>query len=169
MGEESNAKWEGKAIAEIPKNSAEQVWPYIEDFCNIHKLIPLDICNKVEGIEGQAGLIRYCATTIKGEGEGDDAEIKIKNWANEKLLIIDPVQRYLSYEVGENNMGFKSYVATMKVLATNEDAKVGGCKIEWGFVCDPVEGWRFQDLNSYVEFTLQGIANKIEAAISEAI
>ncbi|KAE9609130.1 putative polyketide cyclase/dehydrase, START-like domain-containing protein [Lupinus albus] len=167
MGEESNAKWEGKAIAEITKNSAEQVWPYIEDFCNIHKLIPLDICNKVEGIEGQPGLTRYCATTIKGEA--DDAEIKINNWVNEKLLTIDPVQRCLSYEVGQNNMGFKSYVSTIKVLATTEDAKVGGCKLEWGFVCDPVEGWRFQDLNSYIDSTLQGMAKKIEAACSESI
>ncbi|CAL0319253.1 unnamed protein product [Lupinus luteus] len=168
MGEEANAKWEGKAIAEIAEYSAEQVWPYIEDFCNIHKLIPsLDICNKVEGIEGQPGLTRYCASTIKGEG--DDAEKEIDKWAYEKLLTIDPVQRYLSYEVGENNMGFKSYVATMKVLPTNEDAKVGGCKIEWRFVCDPVEGFGLQNLNAYVDFSVHSIAQKIEAAISEAI
>ncbi|KAE9594987.1 hypothetical protein Lal_00041221 [Lupinus albus] len=164
MGEESKAKWEGKAIVELAENSAEQVWPYIEDFCNIHKLIPIDICYKVEGMQGQPGLIRYCATTIKG----DDAETTLMNWAKEKLLSIDPVQRCLSYEVNENNMGFKSYVATVKVLAINEDAKVGGCKIEWGFVSDPMEGWRLQDLNSFIDSHLQVMAKNIEAASSEA-
>ncbi|CAL0300893.1 unnamed protein product [Lupinus luteus] len=155
-----------KATVELAENSTEQVWPYIEDFCCIHKLIPLDICHKLEGIEGQPGLIRYCAITIKGDDA--DAETTIMNWAKEKLLSIDRVQRCLSYEVGENNMGFKSYVATMKVLAINEDAKEGGCKIEWGFVSDPIEGWRLQDLKSFIDSNLQAMAKKIVAACSEA-
>ncbi|OIV96160.1 hypothetical protein TanjilG_13092 [Lupinus angustifolius] len=166
MGEESKAKWEGKFIVELAENSAEQVWPYIEDFCNIHKLIPLNICYKLEGMQGQPGLIRYCANTIKGDDA--DTETTIMNWAKEKLLSIDHVQRCLSYEIGENNMGFKSYVATMKVVAFNEDAEVGGCKIEWGFVSDPVEGWILQDLNSFIHSNLQVMAKNIEAACSEA-
>ena len=95
------------------------------------------------------------------EGVGAEKTTTIK-WAKEKILAIDPVQRCLTYEVVENNMGFKSYVATLKVLPIEGD----GCKIEWGFVSDPVEGWSCQGLKSYVESTLQSMAKKIEFAYS---
>ncbi|KAK7282970.1 hypothetical protein RIF29_12125 [Crotalaria pallida] len=165
MGEESKAKWEGKATIELAGNKVEQVWPHLEDFLNFHKLIPLDVCYKVEGVPNQPGLIRYCAAIIKGD---DGSAEPTTNWANEKLLEIDPIQHSLTYEVGENNMGFKHYVATMKVLPINNEAEAGGCKIEWGFVSDPVEGWSLQDLNSYLQSTLEFMAKKIEAACSKA-
>ncbi|GAU16872.1 hypothetical protein TSUD_368210 [Trifolium subterraneum] len=60
-------------------------------------------------------------------------------------------------------MGFKSYVATLKVVPMNgDDEAVAGCVIEWGFVCDPIEGWTLQDFNSYIEYCLQFMAKKIE-------
>lgn len=162
MAEESKAKWEGKATVEVAGISAEQAWPLLEDFCNLHKLIPIDTCYQVEGIPGQPGLIRYCASTIQGVA---DAEPTL-NWAKEKLLTIDPIQRCLSYEIVDNNMGFKSYVGTLKVLYG--DAAKPGCKVEWGFVSDPVEGWTIQALNSYVESSLQFMAKKIQLACSGA-
>ncbi|XP_057434799.1 lachrymatory-factor synthase-like [Lotus japonicus] len=160
MAEESKLKWEGKAIVELPGTGAEAVWPFLEDFCNLHKCFPIDTSYQVEGIQGQPGLIRYCASTIKGDDAADETTIK---WAKEKLLTIDPVQRCLSYEIVDNNIGFKSYVATLKVVPVNgDDAKLAGCKIEWGFVSDPMEGWSFQDLKSYIESSLQFMANKID-------
>ncbi|KAK2661278.1 hypothetical protein Ddye_007811 [Dipteronia dyeriana] len=53
--------------------------------------------------------------------------------------MIDPIQRCLSYEMLDNTSGFKSYVATIKVLPINGDGKIG-CKIEWSFVVDPING-----------------------------
>lgn len=156
MAEQSDPKWEGKAIVELAGTSAELVWPALEDFCNLHKLIPIDTCYQLEGIPGQPGLIRYCASAVK---VGDEETATIK-WAKERLLSIDPVQRCLSYEIVESNMGFKSYVATLKVVPINEDR----CKIEWSFVSDPVEGWSFQGLNSHIEYYLQFMAKKIVAA-----
>ncbi|KAK7351503.1 hypothetical protein VNO77_11015 [Canavalia gladiata] len=161
MAAESEPKWEGKAIVELPGKEAESAWSAIQDFCNLHKWIPLDTCYYVEGIQGQPGLIRYCASTVK-DPESQTPTIK---WAKEKLLTIDPIQHSLSYEVGENNMGFNSYVGTFQVLPLNGDPKLG-CKIEWGFLCDPVEGWTFQALNSYIENALQFMANKIHLACS---
>lgn len=173
MAEESNPKWEGKVTVEVGGGTgAELVWPVLEDFCNLHKWIPIDTCYQVEGIQGQPGLTRYCASAIRLRGAAEDAEPTIK-WAKEKLLTIDPAQRCLSYETLDNNMGFKSYVATLKVLpiiinndGDGAEAEAAGCKIEWGFVCDPVEGWTFQDLNSYIESCLQFMAKKIELASS---
>ncbi|KAG5048591.1 hypothetical protein JHK85_009694 [Glycine max] len=96
--------------------------------------MPIETCyHQLEGVPGQPGLIRYyCASTVE---EGTIM------WAKEKLLAVDPVQCCLSYEIVDNNVGFKSNVATLKVLPMNGD----GSMIEWGFICDPVEG----DSNRY--------------------
>jgi len=168
MGEESIPKWEGKVTVEVRNTVEEQVWAVLEDFCNLHKWIPIDTCYQVEGVQGQPGLIRYCASNIKSVAEDDvvaEPETTIK-WAKEKLLKIDPIKRCLSYEIVENNMGFKSYVATLKVVPNEGDAKSEGCGIEWGFVCDPIEGWTLQDFNSYIEYCLQFMAKKIEVQCS---
>ncbi|CAK8568886.1 unnamed protein product [Lathyrus sativus] len=159
MGQESNPLWEGKLTVELPSTAPEQAWSALEDFCNLHKWIPIQTSHYVEGVQGQPGLVRYCSSTVKGAD--DESETTVK-WAKEKLLMMDPLQRCLSYEIGENNMGFKSYVATMKVIPVEGDGETVGCLIEWGFVCDPVEGWSFQDFSSYVEYCLQFMAKKIE-------
>lgn len=129
MAEESKLQWEGKAVAELPGTDAELMWSALEDFWNLHKWMPIETCyHQLEGVPGQPGLIRYyCASTVE---EGTIM------WAKEKLLAIDPVQCCLSYEIVDNNVGFKSNVATLKVLPMNGD----GSMIEWGFICDPVEG-----------------------------
>ncbi|KAJ4708099.1 Lachrymatory-factor synthase [Melia azedarach] len=103
MAEERKAKWEGKASTEVSGLKAEQVWPCLEDFSNVHKWLPnLETCYPVEGVPGQPGLVRYCATKDR--------------WANEKLIMMNHIQRCLNYEVLDNNIGTKSYVATIKVF-----------------------------------------------------
>lgn len=160
MGEESDPRWEGKAVVELADTNAEVAWSVLEDFCSLHKWIPLDTCYQLEGILGKPGLIRYCASTIV-----DDVEkTSVVKWAKEKLLAIDPVERCLTYEVVENNMGFKSYVGTFRVLSMEGD----GCKIEWEFVCDPVEGWSLEGLKSYVEYSLEFMKKNIELAYNKA-
>jgi len=39
MEEETQLKWEGQATAEV-KVPADKVWPFLEDFYNIHRWIP---------------------------------------------------------------------------------------------------------------------------------
>jgi len=58
----------------------------------------------------------------------------------------NPIERCISYEIMENNVGFKSYVATIEVLPINGDGQ-NGYKIEWSFVADQIEGWRFELLH----------------------
>ncbi|KAF7830106.1 lachrymatory-factor synthase-like [Senna tora] len=150
------SKWEGKISAQVGNTEAEQVWPLLADFCNFHKWFPMDTCRQVDG---EAGVIRYCEGTLRDEGE------ERRVWAKEKLLVLDPIQRYVTYEVVDNNMGFKSYVATMKVLPKLKDEE-GGCKIEWSFVCDLVEGWTYEALLSYFHSSLNYMVNKMEQAFS---
>lgn len=76
----------------------------------------------------------------------------------------------LSYEIVDNNMGFKNYVATMKVLPLQmddgDDTKRVGCMTEWECACDPVEGWTLQNLKSYIRNFLNCMAKNIELAYS---
>lgn len=158
MAEKSEPKWEDKVSMKFRSITSEQVWTVLQDFCNLNKWIPLETCYKIEGVDNQPGLIRYCSSTVKAF---DDSETTIK-WAKEKLINIDAINRSLSYEIIDNNMGFKSYVATLKVFPTNNEDVDEGCVIEWGFVCDPVEGLTLQDFNSYIQYCLQFMAKKIE-------
>ncbi|KAF8407091.1 hypothetical protein HHK36_006216 [Tetracentron sinense] len=160
MAIEPHMKWEGKVCAKLTGHSADQVWPLLEDFFSLHKWIPtLDTCRQVEGVLGQPGCIRYCAgNVLPSDGSGET----MINWATEKLLAIDPVKRCFSYEIVENNIGFNSYVATMKVLKDEEEE---GCKIEWLFVVDPVEGWKLEDLVSFYNSSLQVMAKRMEEAL----
>lgn len=164
MAEEKNKqqKWQGKASIELKGSSATKVWSLIQDFCNIHKWFPVDTCSYVEGVPGEPGLIRYCSSTKTSSIDGQD--VTTIKWAKETLTMIDPIKRCLSYELLDNNMGFKYYVATWEILPINGDYDVdmAGCKIQWSFVSDPVEGWRFEDMMSYIEYCLQYLANKLE-------
>jgi len=77
MAEENKLKrWEGKATVEVRGTGEEIAWQVLEDFCNLHKWLPIDTCYKLEGIEGQPGLIRYCASTKKGVDENSEPVVK---------------------------------------------------------------------------------------------
>ncbi|KAK7410394.1 hypothetical protein VNO78_01144 [Psophocarpus tetragonolobus] len=154
-------KWQGKAVAELAGTDAELVWEALEDFCNLHKWMPIETCYQVEGVAGEPGLIRYCASSVQHDFPvSDSANTTTIKWAKEKLLAIDPVQRSLSYEIVDNNVGFASYVATIKVLPIHSH----GSQIEWAFLCDPIQGWTIQDLKSYLHSSLHFMANKLQLA-----
>jgi hypothetical protein len=164
--ETGSKKWEGKVSAGLPiPTTAAQVWPFLEDFCNLHKWLPsVDTCYQVDGISGQPGMIRYCAATITVSSTSSGRDEKMIKWAKEKLLTIDPIKRCLSYEILDNNIGLKSYVATMIVLPIDGDG-IHGCKIEWSFVSDPIEGWRLEDWVSFLEPSLRSMAKNIQDAL----
>ncbi|XP_056166946.1 lachrymatory-factor synthase-like [Syzygium oleosum] len=165
MAEETQPRWEVKLITELEGPTPDQVWPFLEDFCYLHKLLPtLDMCQQVEGVPGQPGLVRYVASTTFGDGS-DSSKVK---WANERLVMMDPSDKCFSYEIFDNNIGLKYFTATIRMIPMNdEDGKMVGCMIEWSFVADPVEGWGFQDMRSFYDFSLQSMAKKIESAIQE--
>ncbi|KAL6215560.1 hypothetical protein ACLB2K_014989 [Fragaria x ananassa] len=107
----------------------------------------------------EPGLVRYCAGFSSNH---DESTIK---WAKERLVMIDPTKRCLSYEVIDSNMGFKSYLATMHVVPSNDD---DSSMIEWSFVCDPNKGGRMEDVQSFGESALQSIAKKIDHVLSSS-
>ncbi|KAJ4841187.1 hypothetical protein Tsubulata_040547, partial [Turnera subulata] len=169
MAEETQPKWQGKAIVELKGSTADQIWPLVADFCGLRKWFPkLHTSDRVEGEVGQPGLVRYCVFSPQPSADGgEDGKVM---WAKEKLVMINPVERCLSYEIIDSNVGMKSYVATWKVFPlTGDDAPTlpaaGGCKIEWSFVSDPGEGWTLDGLTSYITTLLQFAGKKMEEAV----
>ncbi|MCL7024962.1 hypothetical protein MKW94_002913 [Papaver nudicaule] len=167
--EKEEEKWKGKACTTLKDLTAEELWPLFEDFLSIHKWLPgVDACTLVEGVSGEPGCVRYCTGTAVPTDGSDDT---LTSWVKEKLLLIDPVERCISYEVIEGNVGFESYIATIKVLSdSSEDAQENGddhkgSTVEWSYVVNPVPGWKSEDLASYIDSILQTMAKRMEEAL----
>ncbi|KAF5195112.1 Lachrymatory-factor synthase [Thalictrum thalictroides] len=164
MEHKPEPKWSGKACAELKGSKADQVWLLFEDFFSIDKWLPgIDTCLQVHGVSGEPGCIRYCASSSTSASSDGSTE-KMTCWATERLLAIDRNDLCLSYEVVDSNMGFKAYVATIKVLQDDKSDQ-DQCNIEWSFEADPVEGWRLAGLVSYVESSLQAMTTRMEKAL----
>ncbi|PIA42349.1 hypothetical protein AQUCO_02000062v1 [Aquilegia coerulea] len=107
---------------------------------------------------GQPGCIRH----IFGPPEEDNTERPAMS-IYERLLTIDPVERCLIYEVTKSNMGFKTYVATVKVLRGDND-NPNGCVIDWSYVCDPIKCWKSEDLFSMISAILDSMTKTMGEA-----
>ncbi|KAJ4951575.1 hypothetical protein NE237_028407 [Protea cynaroides] len=164
---ETKAKWEGKVSVCLKGATAEQVWPLLEDFFNLHKVFPtLATCYGVEGVSGKSGCVRYCAGfSIPSTGGDGDMPVTV-SWSKERLVAIDPSEWTMSYEMIDSNIGFTSYLSTIRVFPGNIGN--GSTKIEWSFVVDPVEGWKLEDLISKYESGLQRMAERIDDTISQS-
>lgn len=153
---QTTAKWEGEVSAVTATAKPQEIWPLLaDDFCSLHKWLPIDTCRHVEGESGQPGLTRYCATT---DTSSPSPSIK---WVHERLILIDATQHILTYEIRENNIGFKSYVATFKLLPGGDGDDGGGCKVLWSFVADPIEGWPLEEFVKYLDISLKHMVNKM--------
>ncbi|KAL5572581.1 hypothetical protein UlMin_022178 [Ulmus minor] len=156
----SQPKWEGKASAELKLSKAEQVWPLLEDFFGLNKWFPtLAVCLPLEGKSGQPGCVRFCAG-FKTPAEKSGKERV--NWTKQKLLSIDPTHLCFTYSIVDGNVGFKSYISTVKVLPKENDI---GCSIEWKYEVEPVEGWAPKDLDYFIGEGLQVMATRMEEAL----
>ncbi|XP_061371381.1 lachrymatory-factor synthase-like [Gastrolobium bilobum] len=156
--QEGKEKWKGNAKTEVIGAKAEQVWPLLEDFFGLEKWFPtLSTCLPVEGISGKPGCVRFCAG-FKTPVDGNDKQTM--NWTKQKLLSIDPTHWTFSYSIIDGNVGFHSYVSTLKV-----QPKEDGCEIEWLYEVEPVEGWRLEHLDSFIGSGLQVMAQRMQVAL----
>lgn len=161
----SQIKWEGK-VSTTTKAKPNQIWTLFQDFFNLHKWFPsLSTCYGIHGANGEPGCIRYCAG-FSIPSHKDHASSSV-SWSKEKLIKVDHKNQSLSYEMVDNNIGFKSYVSTIKISHACGDGggeEEEGCLIEWWFVVEPVEGWKLEDLVSKYEVGLELMASKMEDA-----
>lgn len=153
-------KWEGKVFTTLRKASAKQIWPFYKDFFNLHKWFSgLETSYGIYGSNGEFGCVRYCLGCSIPSSDGCAA------WSKEKLIDIDEINLSLSYEIVDSNIGFNSYVSTVRVSPADTDH---GCIIEWSFVVDPVKGWRVEDLLRKYQLGLESMAKKMEEAVISA-
>ncbi|KAK8520339.1 hypothetical protein V6N13_031206 [Hibiscus sabdariffa] len=158
MEQNPQPKWEAKVSAKLTRASPDQVWAIYTDFFNFHKWFPtLATCYGIHGTNGELGCVRFCSGFSISSGGGSE------KWSKERLIAIDHTNRTLSYEIVESNIGFYSYVSTVKIVHGDRDHK-DGCVIEWSFTVDPVEGWRLDEMKKLYEEGLQGLAKRIEDA-----
>lgn len=160
MEPKSNSKWEGKVCTKLTNATADQVWVLYKDFFNFHKWFPsLATCYGIHGTNGEPGCIRYCAGFSIPSNDGDNKPV---SWSKERLTAVDDDERRLSYEIVDSNIGFKSYVSTVKIVPQGDQ----GCMIEWSFTVDKVEGWVLDDLVKKYEVGLQRMVKRMEDALA---
>lgn len=160
----SQAKWQAKVSATLTKANPDQIWPLFTDFFNLHKWLPtLCTCHGVHGINGEPGCIRFCS----GSSIRSNNVESVAGWSKEKLVAVDPVERVMSYEIVESNIGFDSYVSTVKISPCGE--YVDGCVVEWRFTVDSVRGLSLDDLVKKYEKALEVIAKNMEEALTKRV
>ncbi|KAK4419930.1 hypothetical protein Salat_2405900 [Sesamum alatum] len=157
----SQQKWEAKVSTRLEKARPDQIWPFFEDFFGLHKWFPnLTTCHGIHGANGEPGCIRYCSGFgLKNTNESSSS----LSWSKERLVALDRVQMTLTYEMVDCNIGFRSYVSTIKLVPRD-----GGGVVEWCISLDPVPGWKLQDLVAKYQVGLQLMVEKMESAIFES-
>ncbi|KAL5558645.1 hypothetical protein UlMin_034856 [Ulmus minor] len=158
----SQPKWEGKVSAKLQNATADQIWPLFTDFFNFHKWFPtLATCSGVHGTNGEPGCIRYCAGFSIPSDATSDHTVKPVAWSKERLVAVDHDDHVLSYEIVESNIGFKSYVSTVKIVPLGPDCQVG-CVIDWSFTVEAVQGLVLDDLVKKYDVGLQRMSRIME-------
>ncbi|XP_057478816.1 lachrymatory-factor synthase-like [Actinidia eriantha] len=156
--EATPARWTGTVTAKVKGFSPAQVWPFFEDFSNLYKIDPnVDISYALEGVYGHPGLIRFCSTHTTTKSPSGEEVITIQ-WLQEKLLAMDKVHHWFTYQILENNVGFTYCKSTVKVLPIN------GCDsyLVWTYESDPLPGQTPDYLSNYFGTNLRDMANTIE-------
>ncbi|RLM98709.1 lachrymatory-factor synthase-like [Panicum miliaceum] len=166
--EQEQEQWRGAVEAALPSTPASAAWPHIASFCALHRYLPgIDVCELAAGDDGQPGCVRYVASLAPAPAAGG-AGREVASWAREELLEIDGGARRLAYAVVGSSMGFGRYVASMAVVADEDESAAAGCRLVWAFECDPVQGWSLDGLLGYLDGGVKAIAARIEEAEAAA-
>lgn len=161
----SQQKWQAKVCTKLEKADADQIWPFFEDFFGLHKWFSgLPTCHGIHGANGEPGCIRYCSgfglKSAVANADNESSSSSLISWSKERLVAIDHAQKTFTYEIVDCNIGFKSYVSTIKVVSGS-----GGCAVEWWISLEPVEGLELEDLVVKYEVGLRQMVKKMEDAI----
>ncbi|XP_076949999.1 lachrymatory-factor synthase-like [Bidens hawaiensis] len=163
MDEKSSmAKWEGKVSSTLTKANANQIWPLFIDFFNFHKWFPtLSTCYSVHGTNGEVGGTRYCVTSSLPNEDGGPDHV---SWSKERLVAVDHENMLMSYEMVDCNIGFKSYLSTIKIVPGDAE----GFVVEWSYVVNPIDGLTYDVLLEKYQIGLDQTTKKMEDALVQS-
>ncbi|GAA0143041.1 hypothetical protein LIER_03813 [Lithospermum erythrorhizon] len=133
--------FKGAVLSRLIKLPAETVWPYIENFCDLHKVFPIDVSFCAAGSVNKPGLVRYMS--LKGQPPVGGPGTTVL-YEEHRLVAINPKKRWLQFNTTTNNRLVTFWEPTMEVKKSGRNA----CKIKWGFLIDPD--------TAFTEFTLKG-------------
>ncbi|GAA0177161.1 hypothetical protein LIER_42126 [Lithospermum erythrorhizon] len=144
-----------KAIVtgQINGTTADQVWPYIRDYCNLYLIFPSDNSFCTEGTDGKPGQIRFSTGKIPGTQPNSTFIF----YTREILIKVDAKKRFLTYEFRENNIGVTFLRATMQVLPAKN-----GSTFKWTVVRAPVLGQTYEQFVQGLEGVVSGIVGLIQ-------
>ncbi|XP_071688452.1 lachrymatory-factor synthase-like [Rutidosis leptorrhynchoides] len=155
----SMAKWEGMVSTTLTKANAAQIWPLFIDFFNFHEWFPnLSTCYGVHGTNGEVGCTRYCSGSSLPNEDGGIDQV---SWSRERLVAVDPNKMSMTYEMVDCNIGYKSYLSTIKIIPNETD----GCVVNWSFSLDQIDGLTREYLVKKYQDGLDQTIKKMEDAL----
>ncbi|KAJ0964803.1 hypothetical protein J5N97_025941 [Dioscorea zingiberensis] len=160
-GEEEQKKWHGNITVELPDCiTGDQAWSIIGDFTAVDKWFALVAATElITGDPTQPGCIRR---NTGHPNKTQDSSSDPIFWAKEKLVGINMEERSMTYEVIESNMGFNSFFSTIRVLQGGDGVgDGGGCRMEWSFEADPLDGWTQPAFLSFLHSGVQDLPKRI--------
>ncbi|XP_071719482.1 lachrymatory-factor synthase-like [Rutidosis leptorrhynchoides] len=90
-----------------------------------------------------------------------DGGVDQVSWSKERLVAVDQNKMSMTYEMVDCNIGYKSYVSTIKIVSD----EIEGCVVNWSFSVDPIEGLRFDYLVRKYQDGLDQTAKNMEDAL----
>ncbi|CAM6127914.1 unnamed protein product [Calypogeia fissa] len=133
-------RWHG-ALKETINIPADKAWAISGDFCALNKWMKtVDKCETIVGEYNQPGCVRYMVGNSFPRPDGS------KSWAKERLLSRDEQNYSFSYEMLDNNFGFKGYICNF----TLQDLRDGTTAVDWAFSVSPIEGRTEEKVAEYM-------------------
>ncbi|GAA0183530.1 hypothetical protein LIER_30924 [Lithospermum erythrorhizon] len=148
--------WKINLSAKINGPTADQVWPYIADFCNLYKILPNRISFCDQGTEGEPGLTRY-SVTIAPSPTNPNATV-VTDWVREELVEISVTEKYNVYEMRENTRGVTMMRASVQILPNGNK----GCIYKWDIELAPIGGTTYQFFSDSLEVRLAVVVAMIQ-------
>ncbi|GAA0158035.1 hypothetical protein LIER_15162 [Lithospermum erythrorhizon] len=141
-------------IANINGATADQVWPYIQDYCTLYLIFPSDNSFCTEGPEGKPGQIRFST----GKVPGTQPNSIFVFYTREILIEVNAKKRFLTYEFRQNNIGVTFLRGTMQALP----GKNGNSFFQWTLVGAPVGNQTYPEFVTALQGTFSGISRLVQ-------
>ncbi|KAG9152416.1 hypothetical protein Leryth_015819 [Lithospermum erythrorhizon] len=140
--------------------TADQVWPYIEDYCNVYQYSPLDVSFCTTGVPNKPGLIRFF-TLMGPPPTGGNSTIVL--WEKQQLVSINPKKRTLEFTLLANNRRISHYHPTMQVFRKGTYSQ-----IYWTYTVELGEIYTRETFHAIIEIAASGMVERIQNLIASS-
>ncbi|GAA0167786.1 hypothetical protein LIER_22644 [Lithospermum erythrorhizon] len=152
--------WRGTAKVHISNLTADQVWPFLEDYCNLYSVFPVTVSFCVGGVaKNEPGRRRYLVTVVPPANNTNSTETMVR-WEQHSLVEMNSIKRFITFEFVDNNENVEMFKSTMHVVKRNQ-----GCEIKWSYIVTPTLGYTNEAVLDDFNWRLRTAAVNMEKAI----